>query len=157
MRHSLCPTQILIVYSLWTASLLSALLPVAAAAQLTTVKPEPVPTVIVQVKFKAGAASAWREAFEKHLVPAIEEAIEKKDEITGFAYWESLTPGQPYDFMFLLHARSFAFFDRPRPFPHYRALFRRLGAEQAQKVLAEMGNGEAAVAVTLVRWYGAAR
>ena len=157
MRHSIFSTQMSIGQTLWPVLLLSALLPVTAVAQLTTAKPEPVPTVIVQIKFKAGAASAWKEAFEKHLVPAIEEAIEKKDEITGFAYSESLTPGQPYDFMFLLQARSFAFFDRPRPYPHYRALFRRLGAEQAQKVLAEMDNGEAAVAVTLVRWYGAAR
>jgi len=115
---------------------------------------EPVPSVIVLIKCKPGTTSQWKGAFEKQIAPAIREAIEKGDEITGFQYFEKVVAGEPYDFVLIMHAQTFAFFDRPRFYPHYQALFRRLGKEQTERLLAEMESWEAMVTVTLVRGYG---
>lgn len=115
---------------------------------------EPSPAVIVQVKFKPGAATQWKEAFEQQIVPAIREAIEQGDQIMSCRYFENLVAGQSYDFVLILEAKTFAFFDRRQPYPHYRALFRRLGPGEAKKLLATMDSWEADVRVTLVRSYG---
>jgi hypothetical protein len=113
----------------------------------------PTPTLVVQIKFRPGAAEHWKKAFQENIVPSIQEAIEKGDEITRFAYFETIVPGQPYDFLLLLQSRSFAFFDQPRPAPHYKALFRRVGPERGDKILEEMGSWEQAVSVSLLRGY----
>ena len=113
-------------------------------------KAEPVPTVIVQIKFKPGVGDQWIEAFEKQIVPAIQEAVDKRDQITGCAYFENVVAGQPYDFVLIMQAKSFAFFDRRQEFPHYRALFHRLGPEKAEKLLADMDSWEEDVQITLV-------
>jgi hypothetical protein len=113
----------------------------------------PAPTLVVQIKFKPGAAGQWMKAFQESIVPSIQEAIEKGDEITRFAYFETIVPGQAYDFLLVLESRSFAFFDQPRPAPHYKALFRRVGPERGAKILEEMTSWEEAVSVTLLRRY----
>jgi hypothetical protein len=113
----------------------------------------PLPTLVVQIKFKPGAAEHWKKAFQENIVPSIQEAIDKGDEITRFAYFEAIVPGQPYDFLLLLQSRSFGFFDQARPAPHYKALFRRVGPERGEKILEEMGSWEQAVSVSLLRGY----
>ena len=118
---------------------------------------QPTPTVIVQIKFKAGAGEQWVEAFEQQIAPAIQEAIDQKDEITSYSYFENVVSGQAYDFALIMQTKSFAFLDRRREYPHYRALFRRLGPEKAEKLLADMSSWEAEVHVTLVRGYGSVK
>jgi len=109
----------------------------------------------VLIKCKPGTSRQWKEAFDKQIAPLIGEARENGEEITGFEFFENVVAGQPYDFVLIMHAKSFGFFDRPRLYPHYRALFRRLGQEQAARLLSEMESWESVVTVTLVRAYGA--
>ena len=144
----------------WICSLLFVLfLPLSSVAQSGKENTRgsqagPVPTVIVQIKLKPVVGNQWVEAFEKEIVPAIQEAIDNRDEITGYAYFENVVAGQPYDFVLIMQAKSFSFFDRRQYYPHYRALFRRLGPEKAGKLLADMDGWEEEVRVTLVRGYG---
>jgi len=116
---------------------------------------ESVPSVVVLIKCKPGTSHLWKEAFDKQIAPAIRDAHEKGDEITGFQLLDNVVSGQPYDFVLIMHAKTFAFFDRPRQYPHYQALYRRVGKEQASRVLAEMNSWESEATVTLVRAYGA--
>jgi protein-S-isoprenylcysteine O-methyltransferase Ste14 len=116
-------------------------------------QPRPTPTLVVQIKFKPGAGDLWKKAFREYVAPSIQEAIANHDEITRFTYLETVVPGQPYDFLLLLQSRSFAFFDQPRPYPHYSALVRRAGREQAGKILAEMESWEQTFSVSLLRGY----
>lgn len=122
----------------------------AAGAQTQSL---PTPTLVVQIKFKPGTAESWMKAFQENIVPSIQEAIERSDEITRFSYFETIVPGQTYDFLLVFQAKSFAFFDQPRQAPHYKALFRRTGPERGAKILEEMASWEQAVSVTLFRGY----
>lgn len=110
-----------------------------------------VPTLVIQIKFEPGGTRQWINDFETYIAPAIEEAIEKKDVITDYAYFENIVIGQPSDFMLILQAQSFSFFDERRPYPHYQALYRRVGVEQGRKIIAEMARWEKSVTVTLMR------
>lgn len=157
LRNCLCAAPAAFAY---VCSLLFVLVvPVSSAAQsaeqgIQWSQPGPVPTIIVQIKFKPAVGDQWVEAFEKEIVPAIQEAIDNKDEITGYAYFENVVVGQPYDFVLIMQAKSFSFFDRRQDYPHYRTLFHRLGPEKAGKLLADMDSWEEEVHVTLVRRYG---
>jgi hypothetical protein len=105
---------------------------------------------MVQIKCKPGTADLWQAEFEKEIVPSIQEAIAKGDGFTKFTYYESVLPSQ-VDFILVYEAKSFAGLDVKRPFPHYAALYRRVGPARAAQILAEMGAWEADAKVTLVR------
>lgn len=111
------------------------------------------PSLVIQIKFQPGCSRQWINDFETHIAPAIQESIEKKDVITDFAYFENVVIGQPYDFLLILQSQSFSFFDERRPYPHYQALYRRLGQEQGRKIISEMASCEKSVYVTLMRSY----
>ena len=78
-------------------------------------------------------------------------------ELRDFAYFEAIVPGQDYDFMLELRADSFAFFDRKRLYPHWAALFQRVGVEKGRHILSEMLQWEAETTVHLVRAYRSGR
>jgi hypothetical protein len=78
-------------------------------------------------------------------------------QLSDFAYYEAVVPGQSYDLMLILNADSFAFFDHRRPFPHYVALFQKTGVHEGRRILSEMLKWEADVSVSLLRAYGADR
>jgi len=128
-----------------------ALLLVLLFTSFSPVRAQPAPAVMVLIKFKPGAADQWRDQFVQHIVPAIRDAINGGDQITGFSYFENVVAGQAYDFALLIEAKSFAFFDRRSHYPHYRALYRRLGSQKAGKLLNEMAGWEQQVIVALVR------
>ncbi len=109
--------------------------------------------VVVQIKFKTGSSGKWKSVFESNIVPAIREAIEKKDWITNFCYFENVVAGQACDFILILQSSSFSFFDERRPFPHYQALFRRLGRENGGQIVKEMSDLEESVSITIMRSY----
>lgn len=117
---------------------------------------DPVPAVVVQIRFDVGGRSLWMDAFEAHLVPAIQAAIDA-GELRGFAYYEAIVPGQSYDFILILEADSFAFFDSRRPYPHYAALLQREGVEEGRRILSQMTGWEADVSVHLVRGFADSR
>ncbi|NIM48963.1 MAG: hypothetical protein GTO22_06855 [Gemmatimonadales bacterium] len=117
-----------------------------------TAQGEPI-AVAVTIEFEEGRQSRWLEAFETHIVPGIREAI-ANGELVDFAYFESIAPTQAYDFLLVVRAPSFAFFDRRQVYPHYAALFRRVGVEEGRRIIAEMAEWEADVTVTLLRSYG---
>jgi hypothetical protein len=128
---------------------------VGALATIATALPpqnEPI-AVAVTIDFEDGRQAQWIEAFETHVVPGIREAIDT-GELVDFAYFESIAPTQAYDFLLVVRAPSFAFFDRRQIYPHYAALFRRAGAEEGRRIITEMSEWEAAVTVTLLRSYG---
>ncbi|NIS64164.1 MAG: hypothetical protein GTO05_03255 [Gemmatimonadales bacterium] len=132
-------------------------LPLALAAFPTALKAqkeqnEPV-AVAVTIEFEDGRQSQWIEAFETHIVPGIRDAIANGD-LVDFAYFESIAPTQAYDLLLVVRAPSFAFFDRRQIYPHYAALFRRVGVEEGRRIIAEMAEWEADVTVTLLRSYG---
>lgn len=114
--------------------------------------PSPEPTVTVAIELAPGERTSWIKAFEEHMVPSIREAIDR-GELTNFDYYESVVTGQSYDVLLILQGPSFAFFDERRPYPHYAALFRRLGPTRAQNVLEEMTGLERAVSVGLSRGF----
>ncbi len=131
-------------------------MPTAVAAQperSDAVQPEPVPTAVAKIKFEPGARARWIGAFERHIAPAILEAIRNDGEIVEVTYHESIAPGQDYDFLLVFRGKSFAFYDQRRAFPHYAALFRRVGVEEGRRIIAEMSQWETSVTVTLVRSY----
>lgn len=116
-------------------------------------EPSAIPAVVAKIEFQPGRRTQWIDAFERYIVPAIREAIEAGDEILDVAYFESIVPGQDYDFLLVFRAKSFGFYDRRRAFPHYEALFRRVGVEEGRRILSEMSEWEASVSVTLLRSY----
>ncbi len=138
---------------LGTAALL---LGAPSIAQDSTGQPEPKPTVVVQIQFVPGGRGPWLDAFETHITPAIQAAIEN-GQLSDFTYYEAVVPGQSYDLMLILNADSFAFFDHRRPFPHYVALFQRIGVDEGRRILSEMLQWEANVSVSLLRAYGGDR
>lgn len=117
----------------------------------------PVPAVLAKIKVDPEHRNQWMEAFERHIAPAILEAIESGDEIVDVSYFEAIVPGQEHDFLLVFRAKSFEFYDRRRVFPHYKALFRRLGVEEGRRIIAEMSEWETSVSVTLVRSYALKR
>ncbi|UCG87687.1 MAG: hypothetical protein JSW71_03825 [Gemmatimonadota bacterium] len=128
---------------------------VAAFATVATpvaAQNEPI-AVAVTIEFEDGRQAQWIEAFETHIVPGIQDAIQS-GELVDFAYFESIAPTQAYDLLLVVRATSFAFFDRRQIYPHYAALFRRVGAQEGRRIIAEMSEWEAAVTVTLLRSYG---
>ena len=108
------------------------------------------PALMVQIKCKPGTADLWQAEFEKEIVPSIEEAITKGDGFTGFSYYESALPSQ-VDFVLVYESKSFSGLDFKRPFPHYAALYRRVGPARAGQILSEMGSWEQEAKITLVR------
>jgi hypothetical protein len=110
------------------------LLAVPAFAQDKAEQLGPEPAVVVQVQFVPGDG-----------------------QLSDFAYYEAVVPGQSYDLMLILNADSFAFFDHRRPFPHYVALFQKTGVHEGRRILSEMLKWEADVSVSLLRAYGADR
>jgi hypothetical protein len=115
---------------------------------------DPGSVVVVQIKFEPGASGKWKNMFESNMVPAIREAIEEKDWITNFCYFENVVAGQACDFILILQSSSFSFFDERRLFPHYQALFRRLGRERAGQIVKEMSTMEKSVSITIMRSFG---
>jgi hypothetical protein len=126
---------------LWTGAAAQSAPPAGTAAT---------PALMVQIKCKPGTADLWQAEFEKEIVPAIQEAIAKGDGFTKFTYYESVLPSQ-VDFILVYEAKSFGGLDVKRPFPHYAALYRRVGPARAAQILSEMGSWEADAKVTLVR------
>ena len=80
----------------------------------------------------------------------IDEVIARGDSFTRFQIMEPALPWQGFDFLLLYTGKTFAGLDRPRPFPHYVALFQREGSLRAFAALKEMGSYEDQVSVTLV-------
>jgi hypothetical protein len=108
------------------------------------------PALMVQIKCKPGMADQWQADFEKEIVPSIQEAISKGDGFTRFSYYEAALPSQ-FDFVLVYESKSFSGLDAKRPFPHYAALYRRVGPARAQQILSEMGSWEQETKITLVR------
>ncbi len=108
------------------------------------------PALMVQIKCKPGTADQWQADFEKEIVPSIQEAIAKGDGFTRFAYYEAALPSQ-FDFVLVYESKSFSGLDMKRAFPHYAALYRRVGSARAQQILSEMGSWEQDAKITLVR------
>jgi len=129
---------------------LTVFFPAAMRAQPPTPGLSTSPALMVQVKCKPGAADLWQAEFEKEIVPSIQEAIAKGDGFTSFSYYESALPSQ-VDFVLVYESKSFSGLDAKRPFPHYAALYRRVGPARAQQILSEMGSWEQDVKITLVR------
>ena len=109
------------------------------------------PAIMVQIRCKPGTAELWLAEFEKEILPSIQEVISKGDGITRFSYFEAALPAQPFDFVLLFEVKSLGSLDTKRPFPHYAALFRRVGAAHGEQILKEMGDWEQDVKVTIVR------
>lgn len=128
---------------------LALILPGPLAAQ----SPPSTAVIMVEIHCKPGTADDWREAFERDVVPAIREAIEKGDAFTKFSYLEAPLPAQEIDFVLLFELKSFATLDRRRIPPHYELLLRRLGPERFAALMKEMGNWEKTVRVTILRSY----
>ena len=110
----------------------------------------PSPAIVVQVKCKPGAAEPWLAEFGKEILPSVQEAISKGDGITKFSYLEAALPAQPFDFVLLFEVKTLGTLDTKRPFPHYAALFRRVGAVRGGQILSEMEGWEQEVRVTIV-------
>jgi len=108
------------------------------------------PAIMVQIRCKPGTAELWLAEFEKEILPAIQEAISKNDGITRFSYFEAALPAQQFDFVLLFEVKTLGSLDTKRPFPHYAALFRRVGAAHGEQILNEMGVWEQDVKVTIV-------
>lgn len=109
------------------------------------------PAIIVQIRCKGGTAELWLAEFEKEILPSIQEAISKGDGITKFSYFEAALPGQPFDFVLVFEVKTLGSLDTKRPFPHYVALFRRVGPARGEQVLTRMTGWEQDVKVTIVR------
>jgi hypothetical protein len=125
-----------------------------SSATLPAQSPASSPAIIVQVKCKSGAAELWGGEFEKEILPSIQEAIGKGDGITKFSYLEAALPGQPFDFILVFEVKTLGALDTKRPFPHYVALFRRVGTARAEQILTEMTGWEQDVKVIIVHAHG---
>jgi hypothetical protein len=108
------------------------------------------PAILVEIRCKPGTAELWREDFEQHLRPAIEEAVGQPGSYTSFQFLEAALPGQGFDFALLYTGTSFAGLDQPRIFPQYVALINREGPVRALATAREMGQWEDHVTVSLV-------
>jgi hypothetical protein len=109
--------------------------------------------IMVEIQCKPGTADQWREAFEKDIVPAIREAIQKGDAFSNFSYLETPLPAQDIDFILLFELESFRTLDTRRIPPHYEVLLRRLGPERFASLMKEMGSWEKTVRVSILRSY----
>jgi hypothetical protein len=109
------------------------------------------PAIMVQIKCKPGAAELWLGEFEKEILPSIQEVISKGEGITRFSYVEAALPAQQFDFVLVFEVKTLGALDTKRPYPHYAALFRRVGAARGEQILSEMGGWEQDVKVTIVR------
>jgi len=109
--------------------------------------------IMVEIQCKPGTADRWRESFEKEILPAIREAIQKGDVFTNFTYLEAPLPVQDIDFVLLFELKSFASLDTRRLPPHYEVLVRRLGPERLAALEKETGNLEKSVRVSVMRSY----
>jgi len=108
------------------------------------------PAILVEIRCKPGTAELWREDFEQHLRPAIEEAVGQPGSYTSFQFLEPALPGQGFDFALLYTGTSFASLDQPRIFPQYVALVDREGPARALATVREMSQWEDHVTVSLV-------
>jgi len=108
------------------------------------------PAIVIQIKCKPGAAEPWLAEFQKEILPSIQEAISQGDGITRFSYLEAVLPAQPFDFVLIFEVKTLGALDTKRPFPHYAALYRRVGAVRGGQILSEMGGWEQEVRVTIV-------
>lgn len=125
------------------------ILPGILAAQT----PPSTAVIMVEIQCKPGTADQWREAFEKDIVPAIREAIQKGDAFASFSYLEAPLPAQDIDFILLFELKSFGALDTRRIPPHYESLLRHLGPERFAALMKEMGNWEKTVRVSILRSY----
>jgi len=137
--------MVLCLFLLCSVMILPGTLPAQAPASTAV--------IMVEIQCKPGMADQWREAFEKDIVPAIREAIQKGDAFTNFSYLEAPVPGQDIDFVLLFEAKSFGSLDTRRIPPHYEVLLRRLGPERFAALMKEMGNLEKTVRVSILRSY----
>lgn len=108
------------------------------------------PAIMVLVRCKSGTADLYQAALEKEIIPSIQEAISKGDSITKFSYFQAALPGQPVDFVLLFEVKTLGGLDTKRPWPHYVALFRRVGSTRGAEILTEMTSWEQDVKVTIV-------
>jgi len=69
----------MVLFLLFLCSVL--ILPGIVAAQT----PPSTGVIMVEIQCKPGTADQWREAFEKDVVPAIREAIQKGDVFASFS------------------------------------------------------------------------
>lgn len=127
----------------------------AAQEAIPTDAPAVTPAVVVRIDVEPGGTQAWLSLFEAHIAPSIRDAMAAGD-VVGFEYFEGLVASESTDVILILRAESFAFFDQRRPFPHFRALFERVGVEEGRRIIAEMSSLERSVEVTLVRAHGGA-
>jgi hypothetical protein len=109
---------------------------------------------MVQVRCKGGTAELWLAEFEKEILPSIQEAISKGEGISKFYYFDAALPGQPFDFVLVYEVKTLGSLDTKQPFPHYTALFRRVGQARGLEILKEMGGWEQDVKVTIVHAHG---
>ena len=135
-------THIRFVVLLFIAMFFAAVLPAQALATR--------PAIMVQVRCNAGNAGLWLADFQKEILPSIQEAIAKGDIITNFSYFEAVLPAQAFHVVLLFEVKSLSALDTKRPFPHYEALFHRVGPVRGQQILKEMGSWEEDVKVTIV-------
>lgn len=118
-----------------------------------SLQPAPLPAVVVRIDVAPGGTDRWMALFEAHMAPAIRDAIAHGEEIVDFEYFEGLVSSESTDVVLVMKAESFAFFDERRPFPHYQALFHRVGPDEGRRIIGEMSSLEHSVEVTLVRAY----
>jgi hypothetical protein len=121
------------------------------AVPLLGQSPSSSPAIMVQIRCKPGAAELWLADFEKEILPSIQEVISKDEGITEFSYFEAALPAQRFDFILIFQVKTLGALDTKRPYPHYAALFRRVGAARGEQILTEMGGWEQDVKVTIVR------
>jgi len=129
------------------------LLPAILSAQSAGPSPSPAPTLIVQIRCKPGTADRWQDAFEKEILPSIQEVIKSDAGITKFTYLEAVLPAAPFDFVLIFQVKTLGALDVKRPWPHYVALARRVGAARAARIVAEMAGCEEDVKVTVMRTF----
>jgi protein-S-isoprenylcysteine O-methyltransferase Ste14 len=138
----------------WIMLLLVAAVTAAGFPAITEDKQSPPaiiePAILVQVHCKPGTATLWKADFDKHIKPAIEEAIAHGNTYTGFQFIQATLPWQSFDFILLYTGKTFAALDRPNPPPQYVALFQREGSLRGLAVLKEMSAYEDQVSVTLI-------
>jgi protein-S-isoprenylcysteine O-methyltransferase Ste14 len=137
-------------WTLLTVILAGTLAAVPSVTHATPPAHETLPAIVVQIRCKPGTAEEWREVFEQHVRPAIEEVVARGDTFTSFQFLEPALPAQSFHFMLIYTGKSFAGLDERRPFPQYVALFQREGAVRTISALKEMGSFEEQVSVTLV-------
>jgi len=108
------------------------------------------PAILVQIRCKPGTADLWREDFEQHIRPAIDEAIARGDGYTSFQFLQPALPGQGFDFALLYTGKTYAALDQPRIPPQYLVLLEREGPLRTMATVREMSAWEDQVTVSLV-------